>query len=93
MRIAIAILVSFGAFWAATSPAGAAPVPLAGAAARAISENTGSLVETAAKRTRKAATRSARKCGWRCKRYWRPYQYRYWKFYYPHGGPLFSSRR
>ena len=21
--------------------------------------------------------------------YWRPYQYRYWKFYYPYGGPLF----
>ena len=21
--------------------------------------------------------------------YWRPYQYRYWQFYYPYGGPLF----
>lgn len=63
MRIAIAIVLSFGAFWAAASPAGAALVPLAGAAAWAISENTGLLVETAAKRTHKAATRSTRKCG------------------------------
>ena len=61
MRIAIAILVSLGAFWAAASPAGAAPVPLAGA--HAVSDNTGSLVENAAKRTRKAGTRGARKCG------------------------------
>lgn len=93
MRIAIAIIVCLGLSWGAASRASAAPVPLAGNAALAIAENGGSMVEAAAKRTRKTVTRSARKCGWRCKRYWRPYQYRYWKFYYPYGGPLFSSGR
>lgn len=30
-----------------------------------------------------------RRCNWQCYPYWRPYQYRYWQFYYPYGGPLF----
>jgi hypothetical protein len=28
-------------------------------------------------------------CNWTCYPYWRPYQYYYWQFYYPYGGPHF----
>lgn len=83
MRIAIAAL----------APANAAPAPLTGTASHAIAADTGSLAMTVAKRSRKSVSRSTRKCGWQCKRYYRPYQYRYWKFYYPFGGPLFYSGR
>ena len=93
MRIAIAALVMVGAAWLAATPARAAPVPLTGTAAHTIAEDAGSMVMTVAKRKRKTVRRSTRNCGWQCKRYWRPYQYRYWKFYYPYGGPLFSSGR
>ncbi|ODS01111.1 hypothetical protein AUC68_12085 [Methyloceanibacter methanicus] len=93
MRIAIAIIVCLGVSWAAASRASAAPVPLTGNAAHSIAEHSGSMVATAAKRSRNTVRRSTRKCGWQCKRYWRPYQYRYWKFYYPYGGPLFSAGR
>ena len=30
-----------------------------------------------------------RRYDWTYYPYWRPYQYRYWKFYHPYGGPLF----
>jgi hypothetical protein len=93
MRIAIAALLTIGASWLALAPADAAPVPLTGTRAHTIAGDTGSMAITVAKRTRKTVTRSARKCGWQCKRYYRPYQYRYWKFYYPFGGPLFYSGR
>lgn len=90
MRIAIVVLLLGGA-WLVAAPASAAPVPLSGEAARTVSESAGSMVETAAKRarTRKVVRRSTRDCGWQCRRYWRPFQYRYWKYYYPYGGPLF----
>ncbi|BAQ15861.1 hypothetical protein [Methyloceanibacter caenitepidi] len=93
MRIAIATLVIVGAVWLAAAPAHAAPVPLTGTAADTIAEDAGSLITTVAKRKRKTVRQSTRNCGWQCKRYYRPYQYRYWKFYYPYGGPLFYSRR
>jgi hypothetical protein len=35
------------------------------------------------------ANSSPRRYDWTDYPYWRPYQYRYWQFYYPHGGPLF----
>ena len=35
------------------------------------------------------ARRYYRRYDWTARPYWRPYQYRYWKFYYPYGGPLF----
>jgi len=91
MRIAFIVLALLGAVWIAAAPAGAAPVPLSGPAAHTVSESVGSVVETAAKRTRtkKTVQRSAKDCGWKCRRYWRPFQYRYWKYYYPYGGPLF----
>ena len=54
---------------------------------------------TAIERVGRRALRKQRRqcCGdarvkrysWTKRPYWRPYQYRYWKFYYPYGGPLF----
>ena len=38
---------------------------------------------------RRYAAAVPRGCNWQCYPYWRPYQYRYWQFYYPYGGPLF----
>ncbi len=35
------------------------------------------------------AKKHPRRYDWTYYPYWRPYQYRYWKFYYPYGGPLF----
>lgn len=89
MRYALAALVMIGAALTAAST-NAAPVPLTGTAAHTIAEDAGSMAMTVAKRTpKKVVRRSTRNCGWQCKRYYRPYQYRYWKFYYPYGGPLF----
>ena len=93
MRIAIAALLAVGAFWLAPTSANAAPVPLTGTAAHEIAADAGSMAMTVAKRKKRTVSRSTRKCGWQCKRYYRPYQYRYWKFYYPFGGPLFYSGR
>lgn len=91
MRIALVFLVLLGGVWLSGAPAAAAPVPLSGAAARAASDSAGTMVTTAGKRarTQKAVRRGTRDCGWQCRRYWRPFQYRYWKYYYPYGGPLF----
>lgn len=95
MRLVIAVLTMVGALWITAGPARAAPVPLTGIAADPLSENAAAMVVTVSKRTRtrKTVRRGQRKCGWQCKRYYTPYQYRYWKFYYPHGGPLFSAQR
>ena len=30
-----------------------------------------------------------RRYNWTYYPYWRPYQYRYWQFMYPYGGPMF----
>lgn len=91
MRIAFVVLALLGAVWIAAAPASAAPVPLSGTAVHAVSDSASSVVETAAKptRTKKTVRRGTRNCGWQCRRYWRPFQYRYWKYYYPYGGPLF----
>lgn len=93
MYRAIAVLVLSCAGWLIAAPASAAPVPLSGHAAEALAEQPGPVAVTAAKRTRKTVKRTTRKCGWQCKSHWYAYQYRYWKFYAPSGGPLFSSRR
>ena len=86
MRIAIAALVLAAMAWLGAAPAKAAPVPLTGTASHTLAANADSAVTAVAKRSRKTVRR---KCGWKCKRYYRPYRYRYWKFYYPFGGPLF----
>ena len=48
-------------------------------------------MEQAARRAqaRHAKRYSPRRYNWTYYPYWRPYQYRYWQFYYPYGGPLF----
>ena len=40
-------------------------------------------------KARKHYAKKARRYDWSYYPYWRPYQYRYWQFYYPYGGPLF----
>ena len=42
-----------------------------------------------AKARHKRYARKTRRYDWSYYPYWRPYQYRYWQFYYPYGGPLF----
>lgn len=39
--------------------------------------------------TKRQVRRYDRRYSWTRRPYWRPYQYRYWKYYYPYGGPLF----
>ena len=93
MRILIAALVLAGAALVVPTPSQAEPVPLTGTASHTLAEDADLAVVEVAKRSRRTVRRSARKCGWQCRRYYTPYQYRYWKFYYPFGGPLFYSRR
>ena len=89
MRFAIALALL--AFVAASQPASAAPL-LLGDRGTTKEANSG-LVETVhykyKYRNRRYAVAVPRGCNWQCTPYWRPYQYHYWQFYYPYGGPLF----
>ena len=88
MRIAIAFSLIYGAIFLAATAAIAAPLAMSDHAAvtQKLSDNS---VETVGRRAkvRRYSRRSG--CNWECTPYWRPYQYRYWQFYYPYGGPLF----
>ncbi len=90
MRLAIALAVL--AFVATPLPASAAPL-LVGDHATLTKEANGGLLETVhykyKSKNRRYAVAVPRGCNWQCYPYWRPYQYRYWQFYYPYGGPLF----
>jgi hypothetical protein len=90
MRLAIALAVL--AFVATPLPASAAPL-LVGDHATLTKEANGGLLETVhykyKYKNRRYAVAVPRGCNWQCYPYWRPYQYRYWQFYYPYGGPLF----
>ena len=90
MRIAVAFALFAGAFVLAPSPASAAPLALGDHAAMSRELN-GGVVENVARRVyARHAKRYAPRCyNWTYYPYWRPYQYRYWQFYYPYGGPLF----
>ncbi len=80
----------FAVFAVLAAPASAAPL-LLGDHATLAKEASNAPVEAVhykAKYRRYAAV-SPRRCNWQCYPYWRPYQYRYWQFYYPYGGPLF----
>lgn len=82
MRIAIMTLIAGGLL---LSPKPAVALPLIDAASPG-------MVEPAASKKvykQRKARRYARRDDWTQRRYWRPYQYRYWKYYYPYGGPLF----
>jgi hypothetical protein len=94
MRIAIALAVLAGVFLIAPKPASSAPLAL-GDQARLSQQVTGALAETARYKTAQArhykryAANTPRRYNWAYYPYWRPYQYHYWQFYYPYGGPLF----
>ena len=93
LRIAAALALVAGAFLLAPSPASALPLALGDHAA--VSQDLGSaLVENASRRSVNARRHGRyaygpRRYNWTYYPYWRPYQYRYWQFYYPYGGPLF----
>ena len=94
MRIAIAFSIVCSVILLGSAAVTAAPLALSGhAAAIKTVGDTNVMVETVARRTktRRKRRRYQRACGWQCRPYWRPYQYRYWQFYFPHGGPLFSK--
>jgi hypothetical protein len=86
MRIAVALAIH--AFLVA--PASAAPLPL-GDHAVLTKEAGNAPVQTVHYKAKykRYAVAVPRRCNWQCYPYWRPYQYRYWQFYYPYGGPLF----
>ena len=89
MRSAIAFAVLAGALLLASSRAQAVPLAL-GDQAELSREASGALIEQAARRGYyKRRGYAKRRYDWTYLPYWRPYQYRYWQFYYPYGGPLF----
>jgi hypothetical protein len=89
MRIAVALALFAGAFLLAPGPARAVPLALGDHAAIS-QELSGTVVVEVARRAHyKRYAYSKRRYNWTYYPYWRPYQYRYWKFYYPYGGPLF----
>ena len=89
MRIAIALSLAAGAVLAAPAIANAAPLALSDHAA--VTQKLGNTgVEQVARRRVKTRRYVRRNCDdWMDQPYWRPYQYRYWQYYYPYGGPLF----
>ncbi|MCJ7528346.1 MAG: hypothetical protein MUO37_09630 [Methyloceanibacter sp.] len=93
LRIAVALALIAGALVLTPKPASALPLALGDHAAIS-QEISGAVVEQVgrrsvnARRTNRYAT-GPRRYDWTYYPYWRPYQYRYWQFYYPHGGPLF----
>jgi hypothetical protein len=92
LRFFVALTLIAGAFALAPKPASALPLALGDHAT--ISKDLSSGVETVARRsvnTRRYGRYAygPRRYNWTYYPYWRPYQYRYWQFYYPYGGPLF----
>ena len=87
MRTALAFALIGGAALLAAGPALAAPLSPGDHAALS-RDASASLVEEVGRKAR-AKRYGKRRYDWSYYPYWRPYQYRYWKFYYPYGGPLF----
>ncbi len=86
MRIAAVLAIL--AFLAA--PASAAPLFLADQAMLTKEASNAPVQSVHYKyKYKRYAAAAPRRCNWQCYPYWRPYQYRYWQFYYPYGGPLF----
>jgi hypothetical protein len=89
MRSAIAFAVLAGALLLASGRAQAAPLAL-GDQAKLSREASAAPIEQASRRASyKRRGYAKRRYDWTYLPYWRPYQYRYWQFYYPYGGPLF----
>lgn len=90
MRIAIALILAAGAMLVAPVVATAAPLALSDHAA--VTQKLGNTgVEQVARRAVKTRRYVRRRDDddWMDRPYWRPYQYQYWQYYYPYGGPLF----
>lgn len=93
LRLLLALALVAGAFVLAPKPASALPLALGDHAA--ISQEIGGAVVEKASRRSMNARRSSRyatgprRYNWSYYPYWRPYQYRYWQFMYPYGGPMF----
>jgi hypothetical protein len=88
MRMSIALSLAAGAFLAAPLmvPGTASAAPLV------LSEHAAVSQELSVKAVEPVGRRRyvrKRRYDWTYYPYWRPYQYRYWQFYYPYGGPLF----
>jgi len=89
MRSVIALFLLAGGCLLTPVPAEAVPLAL-GDQAELSRETSGALIEQAARRAYyKRRGYGKRRYDWTYLPYWRPYQYRYWQFYYPYGGPLF----
>lgn len=84
MRIALGLAILAGGFFLAE---GARAAPLALGDHAALSRAAASPVAEEVKRYKRY--KRNRRYDWTYQPYWRPYQYRYWKFYYSYGGPLF----
>jgi len=93
LRFLVALALVAGAFVLAPRPASALPLALADHAAMS-QEAGGAVVEQVARRSVNARRHGRyaygpRRYNWSYYPYWRPYQYRYWQFMYPYGGPMF----
>ena len=93
MRIVIAFSLMCGVAFFAPTVVSAAPLALSDHAAltKSVGSTSAGVEEARYRHKARRGKRYARRgCStWTCKPYYRPYQYRYWQFYYPHGGPLF----
>jgi hypothetical protein len=90
MRVLIALALFTAACLAAPGTASAIAPNLDDQAATI--RNLAPLAEQVKRRpveTKRAVRRYDRRYSWTRRPYWRPYQYRYWQYYYPYGGPLF----
>lgn len=89
MRSAIALFLLAGAFLLAPGAAQAVPLALGDQAALSRQASAAPVEEVSRRARYKRYAYAKRRYDWTYLPYWRPYQYRYWKFYYPYGGPLF----
>ena len=91
MRTAIVVALVAAASFLAPGSASAVPLALGDQAALSRDASAAALEPVARRYTRskRYAGKSSRRYNWTYYPYWRPYQYRYWQFYYPYGGPLF----
>ncbi len=94
----VAAMIAVGLCLLAPGSASAAP-PLADHTVTSKAQASSLVDEARVKRTAKRADKKVyvqrkfpkykRRHDWTYYPYWRPYQYRYWKYIYPYGGPLF----
>lgn len=91
MRIAVTLSLAASAFLLAPVAAKAAPPALSDHAAVTQELNGRAVQPVGWRKGRRCGRRNVRPycCTWTCYPYYRPYQYNYWQFYYPYGGPLF----